>query len=82
MTGAHKLTTQDVALIRRMFKETELSNGAIGKIFNVSDEHIRHIRLGLRYGVKNRTFIHKEELEALELDWLWEVIVKAVESKL
>lgn len=80
MTGSHKLTPKQVVEIRTLFKTTDYSNGKIGSMYNVSDEHIRHIRMGRHYTLDNRTFVHKEELEALGLDWLWEIIVKIVKS--
>lgn len=47
--GRSKLTIEQVRKIRCLFASTDLSNAAIGEMFNVSDGAIRFIRIGKRW---------------------------------
>ena len=80
MTGAYKITPAQAQMIRQL-KSQGLTNSQLAKVYQVNTEHIRQICNGNRHSPKNRSFIHKEEFEALDLLPLWETIVKIVENR-
>lgn len=49
MNGATKLTKEQVEEIKTLFDDTDLSNSQIANLYDVSTEHIRKIRNGIRW---------------------------------
>lgn len=60
--GASKLNEEKVLEIKTLFKTTNLKDGEIAKMYDVSRIHINHIRTGYRWNTEKRSFVSKKEL--------------------
>ena len=81
MTGAHKLTLEDVEQLRELFREGH-SNSRIAREFvsstgqKITREHISKIRSGKRWNLNKHSFIVKEHLRMND-----EIITEIFEDK-
>ena len=61
--GCSKLNEYQVKHIKELFEITNLSDGQIAKMFNVSRPLINQIRNGKRWNTTTKSFLSKIEIE-------------------
>lgn len=93
MIGSWKLTETDVEVIKYLFERTDLRDGEIAEMFDVSRVHINRIRHGKRWNEDIRSFEMKKPLKSNDLreftpikehtpTWFYEGVEKMIEDKI
>jgi len=80
MIGASKLNEKDVEVIKYLFDRTDLRDGEIAEIFDVSRVHINRIRHGIRWNENKKSFRMKSPQPNWWNDYIEEYITRKIEQ--